>query len=66
MRFQMLPLLIVSIVFTSQQGRGQERAAVGSKAPGFTLSDQNDNPRTLDELLKDNHVALVFYRSADW
>ncbi len=66
MRFSMLPMLVVSIVFASGHSSGQEPAAVGSKAPSFTLQDQNGKPRTLDELLKDHNVALVFYRSADW
>ena len=67
MRFQwMLLCLIVPLVFASQRGSGQERAAVDSKAPSVTLQDQNGKPRTLDELLKERNVALVFYRSADW
>ena len=39
---------------------------VGTKAPAFTLKDQNDKERSLDELLKKGTVALVFYRSAGW
>ena len=40
--------------------------AVGSKAPAFTLKDQNDRDISLESLLKKGPVALVFYRSADW
>ena len=39
---------------------------VGTKAPAFTLKDQNGKDRTLDEFLKNGKVALVFYRSASW
>jgi cytochrome oxidase Cu insertion factor (SCO1/SenC/PrrC family) len=39
---------------------------VGTKAPTFTLKDQEGKERTLDEFLKKGKVALVFYRSADW
>ena len=39
---------------------------VGAEAPKFTLKDQEDKERSLDELLKKGKVALVFFRSADW
>jgi peroxiredoxin len=39
---------------------------VGTRAPGFTLKDQNNHDVSLDNLLKKGPVALVFYRSADW
>jgi cytochrome oxidase Cu insertion factor (SCO1/SenC/PrrC family) len=39
---------------------------VGTRAPAFTLKDQNGKARTLDEFLKKGKVALVFYRSAGW
>lgn len=39
---------------------------VGEQAPEFTLRDQEGNERTLEGLLLDGPVALVFYRSADW
>ena len=39
----------------------------GTRAPKFTLEDQEGRERSLDEFLKkDKKVALVFYRSADW
>jgi cytochrome oxidase Cu insertion factor (SCO1/SenC/PrrC family) len=39
----------------------------GTKAPKFTLADQEGRERSLDEFLKKGtKVALVFYRSADW
>ena len=42
------------------------RLAVGDQAPNFRLQDQTDTERTLDNLLANGKVALVFYRSADW
>ncbi len=39
---------------------------VGSPAPRFSLKDQAGRIRTLDDLLKEGKVALVFYRSAEW
>ena len=39
---------------------------IGTKAPAFTLKDQNGKERSLGEFLKKDKVALVFYRSASW
>ena len=39
---------------------------VGEKAPQFNLKDQTGKERSLQEVLKDGPVALVFYRSASW
>jgi len=38
----------------------------GAKAPAFTLKDQAGKERSLDEFLKKDKIALVFYRSANW
>ncbi len=65
----------VSLLFTpglQAQEKGTPAAdgltglKVGSKAPRFTLKDQEGKDRSLDDLLKKGKVALVFYRSADW
>ncbi len=40
--------------------------AVGKAAPKFTLDDQTGSPRSLDELVADGPIALVFFRSAGW
>lgn len=40
--------------------------AVGTKAPDFTLKDQNGQEHSLADLLKAGPVALVFIRSAGW
>lgn len=66
MRLRSLASMSVLIVLAAQLGNAQEKAAVGSKAPGFTLQDQNGKSRTLDELVKESNVALAFHRSADW
>jgi cytochrome oxidase Cu insertion factor (SCO1/SenC/PrrC family) len=42
------------------------RIDVGDTAPKFSLKDQTGTQRSLDELLADGNVALIFYRSADW
>jgi len=39
---------------------------VGTKAPGFALTDQNGETRSLSSLLGRGKLAVVFYRSADW
>lgn len=44
----------------------QTGLAVGTKAPAFTLNDQEGKPRSLESFLGKGKVALVFYRSADW
>ncbi|HTR22275.1 MAG TPA: redoxin family protein [Gemmatimonadales bacterium] len=35
--------------------------ALGSKAPGFSLAASDGKTYSLTELLKQTHVALVFY-----
>ena len=39
---------------------------IGQRAPAFTLKDHNGQEVSLDALLKNGPVALVFIRSADW
>jgi peroxiredoxin len=39
---------------------------VGTKAPAFTLKDQNGKERSLKEFHKKGTLALVFFRSAEW
>lgn len=38
----------------------------GAKAPPFTLKDQNGQDQSLDAMLKNGKVAVIFHRSADW
>lgn len=48
---------------SQQEERG---IAIGSKAPDFSLKNQNDEDVSLSELLENHNVAVVFYRSASW
>ncbi len=45
---------------------GASRLVVGDQAPNFHLFDQEGTDRTLESLLAEGKVALVFHRSADW
>lgn len=65
MRIGLIVGVAVTVMFASRSSFG-EGVTVGSKAPKFTLQDQNGKQRSIDELLKDRNVALVFHRSADW
>ena len=38
----------------------------GSLAPSFTLKDQNGQDQSLEAMLKNGKVAVIFHRSADW
>lgn len=40
--------------------------SIGSELPSIKLPNQNGDEIEIEELLKSSHVALVFYRSADW
>jgi cytochrome oxidase Cu insertion factor (SCO1/SenC/PrrC family) len=65
-------LLATPAIWAQAQGKGkpapeeQTGVKVGAAAPRFTLKDQEDKERSLDEWLKKGKVALVFFRSADW
>ena len=63
-------LLAAPTAFSQGKGKPapeeQSGLEVGAKAPKFTLKDQEDKNRSLDEFLDKRKVALVFYRSADW
>jgi len=49
-----------------EQAEPMPRLAVGERAHPFRLQDQRGEERTLQEILAQGSVALVFYRSADW
>ena len=66
MRFYSVMCVVLCVFLVSQQSFGQETPPIGSKAPPFTLHDQNGKQRSLDDLLKDGNIALVFHRSASW
>ena len=53
----------------SQSAAEAERGPkVGTKPPAFSLVDQKGERRDLASLLPtdDGHLAVVFFRSADW
>jgi hypothetical protein len=39
---------------------------VGERVPDFSLTDQNGRVRTLQSLMDERGLMLVFLRSADW
>jgi peroxiredoxin len=39
---------------------------IGARAPSFVLQDQDGRSVTLESLLEEGPVALVFFRSAGW
>jgi len=63
-------LVAASGVRAQEKGKpapvGTSGLEVGTKAPKFTLKDQDGKDRSLDELLGKGKLALVFTRSADW
>ena len=56
------------VVFKSQDQADDELPGlpVGEEAPDFDLKDQTGKSIKLSDMLKEDRVALVFYRSADW
>jgi cytochrome oxidase Cu insertion factor (SCO1/SenC/PrrC family) len=61
-------LLALAIVAGAAKPAPPEKTglAIGQKAPGFTLKDQNGHDVALAALLKKGPVAVVFFRSAEW
>ena len=59
-------LLALNPIAAAPASSEKTGVAVGEKAPGFTLKNQNDREVSLAALLKKGPVALVFFRSADW
>ena len=58
---------------SAAQGPARERVdvskkgpQVGDRVPDFTLTDQAGRARTLQSLMGDRGLMLVFLRSADW
>ncbi|WP_435010760.1 hypothetical protein P12x_002038 [Tundrisphaera lichenicola] len=60
--------MMASVILATSGALAQEATGlkVGSKAPDFTLKDQEGKDRSLGEMLGKDKVALIFYRSADW
>ena len=66
MRCSLSVPLIVLLAFVAAHVNAEDQPAVGSKAPDFSLVDQHGKSRSLAELVKQDNVALVFHRSANW
>ncbi len=39
--------------------------AIGARAPNFSLDGSDDHTHTLEDVLKESHVLLVFYPGND-
>jgi cytochrome oxidase Cu insertion factor (SCO1/SenC/PrrC family) len=73
-RLMALAAAVLALVAPTAWSQGKGKPApeeqigltVGTKAPKFSLKDQQGKDRSLDGYLKKGKVALVFYRSADW
>jgi hypothetical protein len=66
-------MLGISWPSTAGQAPARERVdvskkgpQVGERVPDFTLTDQLGRARTLQSLMGDRGLMLVFLRSADW
>lgn len=58
--------LLTALATAADPAEEKTGLKTGTKAPAFTLKDQNGNERSLGEFTKRGKVAIVFYRSADW
>jgi len=52
--------------FTHQNANASSGLDEGEHAPSFSLADQHDVVRSLDELVERGPLLLAFARSADW
>ena len=68
MRIFIAALLVLGLVHSAYANPDFDLGpAVGTAAPSIgTPDDQTGKPRTLDSLMGDNGVVLLFYRSAAW
>lgn len=62
----LLVLLAVSSLAEDGAAPSAKDVAVGDRAPLFTLKDQNDQEFSLDAMIKNGPVAVVFIRSIEW
>jgi peroxiredoxin len=62
--------LIFFLAITSNADEGNattpKEIAVGMRAPTFTLKDQSDREFSLETMISNGPVAVVFIRSIDW
>ena len=62
----LLCLLLFNAAAAGQRAAEAPGLKIGKKAPNFELKDQTGKMRSLQKMLKDGSVAVVFHRSADW
>lgn len=65
-RAAMLVLLAVGLEAIAAAGAAAKAVAVGDRAPLFALKDQNDREFSLEAMIRQGPVAVVFIRSIDW
>jgi len=70
-RLNIMAGMILALCFGTAMGAESAQPektglAVGKKAPDWTLKDANGKEQSLQALIKNGPVALVFYRSANW
>ena len=66
--FWMMAPLFFLLLLAATPVRADEEVglAAGKQAPTFSLEDQSGETQSLNALLADGPVAIVFFRSADW
>lgn len=60
--------IVLAGLVVGLNGQDQEHPGlkVGEIAPSFALKDQDGEEVKLEDLIKEQAAALVFYRSASW
>ena len=64
--FGVIIAMVALFIAVPDAGADDWGPEVGTKAPGFTLKDQNSQEVSLEGLLRTGPVAIVFFRSASW
>ncbi len=59
-------ILSIFLALSFAYAAGDPGVKIGQTVPGFRLTDQNGQPRTLQDLRGPKGLMLVFFRSADW
>ena len=62
----MAPLLGLLLAGAPVRADEEVGLAAGQESPTFSLEDQSGKTQSLNALLADGPVAIVFFRSADW
>jgi hypothetical protein len=60
------PVTISLLLVCGSLGARDYGPPIGSKMPGFKLSDQDGKTHTLASLLGPKGAVILFFRSADW